>query len=143
MNTTPSRPVWSKLRSIMSASERSSLAGSPTPGSPQKVPLEQMFPWCEMRCDTMPVLTTGVAEAAFVITAAYVFHLTDGPASSGTPVNSVVPMYATPMRPSSPAISSGKTALPTSGGVIRALGDQHVPGVPPSDGLLHAVSIAE
>ena len=44
----------------------------------------------------------------------------------------------TPIRPLSPAITSGKTALPTLAGVIRALGDQQLPGVPPEAGLLQA-----
>src|SRR5579859_1877300 len=47
------------------------------------------------------------------------------------------------MRPASPAVTSGKTALPTCGALTRASCVQYDPGRPPWVGSLRASSIGE
>src|SRR5439155_3850706 len=51
--------------------------------------------------------------------------------ASDTPEQSLLPMYAIAMRPFAPAVTSGKTVLPSDDGLTWICGVQYEPGRPP------------
>src|SRR6266568_6141037 len=87
-----------------------------------------------MRWFTLPArIVVGpprVSDSASVRTDTYVFQCAVSGQLSDRPVQSSLPMYAMAMRPVSPAVTAGKTALVTCDGVTRTFGVQYVAGRP-------------
>ncbi len=125
----------------MSRSERSPV---------QVVPDVHTEPWCTTRwlilpCTTVVVAPARASESASVRTATYVLHVAASwqPSDAPAGAQSSLPMYAMAIRPASPAVTAGKTALVTVVGLMRAFGVQTDAGRPPRVGLLCGSSIGE